>query len=106
MYLLYFYVPESHCEKVKTALFDAGAGKFNDYDCCCWQVKGRGQFRPLEKSNPFLGSKGRLEKVEEMKVEMICSDEIVKKIVTTLKKAHPYEEPAYGLIKMDNFEPL
>lgn len=95
MHKICFYVPESHLEQVKTAMFEAGAGKIGNYDCCCWQTKGEGQFRALDGSNPFLGEKNKIEKVEEYKVEMVCTDDVVTHVVTALKKAHPYEEPAY-----------
>lgn len=100
MFQLFFYVPETHLEPVKQSVFDAGAGKYNDYDCCCWQVKGSGQFRPLESSRPFIGEQGRIEKVEEYRVEMIVKDELLKGVVKALLAAHPYEEPAYGVLKL------
>lgn len=60
MYKLCYFVPESHLEVTKAALFDAGAGRVGDYDRCCWQVLGQGQFRPLPGSRPYLGEAGRL----------------------------------------------
>jgi hypothetical protein len=92
---LEFYVPETHLEEVKTALFEAGAGRIGDYDCCCWETLGNGQFRPLDGSKPFIGEQGRIEVVSEYKVEMVCPAELIEKIVNTLKEAHPYETPAY-----------
>ena len=62
MYSLVFYVPETHLEVVKEAVFLAGAGAIGDYDHCCWQAKGQGQFRPLEGSHPHLGTKDCIEK--------------------------------------------
>ena len=53
MYKIEFYTPESHLETVKKAMFEAGAGHLENYDCCCWQTRGIGQFRPLEGSNPY-----------------------------------------------------
>jgi hypothetical protein len=92
---LEFYVPETHLAEVKTALFEAGAGRIGDYDCCCWETLGNGQFRPLDGSQPFIGEQGRIEVVSEYKVEMVCPVELIEKIVNTLKEAHPYETPAY-----------
>lgn len=100
MYQLSFYVPETHLEEVKTALFAAGAGQFNAYDQCCWQVRGEGQFRPLAGSQPFLGETGHTEKVAEYKVEMVCSELRVKDIILTLLRVHPYEQPAYSVSKI------
>ena len=98
MKLLYFYVPETHLEQVKTALFSIGVGKFNNYDSCAFQYKGQGQFRPLEDSKPFIGDIGQIEQVIEYKLEMICDDSLVYKARDVLKKAHPYEEVAYGFL--------
>lgn len=101
MYKLCFFVPESHLEQVKTALFHAGAGKIGQYDCCSWQVKGEGQFRALSGSQPFLGKHGEIEKVDEYKVEMVCEPELIESAVSTLKQAHPYETPAYEVYKLE-----
>ncbi len=90
-----FYVPDSHLEKVKEALFAAGAGRLGNYDKCCWQVQGAGQFRPLEGSDPFLGRQGELERCAEWKVELLCEPERLEAAIEALKEAHPYETPAY-----------
>ncbi len=89
------YVPISHVEKVKAALFAAGAGRIGDYDCCAWQTEGLGQFRPLEGSSPFLGQTNQTESVREVKLEMVCAQDLWPKVVQALKNAHPYETPAY-----------
>ena len=89
MYKLTFYVPGSHLEEVKKALFDAGAGRYKNYDSCCWQTLGTGQFRPLDKSDPFIGTHGAIEKVEEYKVEMICGKEMITLVLKALLDAHP-----------------
>ncbi len=100
MYKLSFYVPETHLEPVKNALFAKGAGHYNAYDQCCWQVQGLGQFRPLTNSHPFLGQINQLEQVVEYKVEIICADAVIKDVVQTLLVTHPYEEPAYEIYKL------
>jgi len=100
MYKLCFYVPESHLELVKNALFSKGAGVYDQYDQCCWQVQGEGQFRPVANSQPFLGQINQLEKVDEYKVEMICRAASIKDVVLTLLNTHPYEEPAYEIYKI------
>ena len=103
MYKLSFFVPESHLEVVKEAVFAAGAGKIGDYDSCCWQVKGLGQFRALPGSHPFLGVQGVVEEVEEYKVEMVCDNTHIKSVLAALKTVHPYEEPAYEVVLLENF---
>ena len=102
MYKLCFYVPENATDLVKNALFEAGAGKIGDYDSCCWQTLGTGQFRPLDNSNPTIGQKGQVEAVVEFKVEMICDNKHIKAAIEALKKAHPYEEPAFDICKLED----
>lgn len=97
MYKLCFYVPESHLESVKQAVFDAGAGRMGDYEHCCWQVLGQGQFRPGVGADPFIGEPGKLERVAEYRVEMICEDDLIQPAVAALRQAHPYEEPAFDV---------
>jgi len=106
MYKLSFYVPKSHLEPVKNALFAKGAGHYKAYDQCCWQVAGEGQFRPLANSQPFCGAIGQLEKLVEYKVEMICNDALIKEVVQTLLNVHPYQEPAYDVYKIMTLEDL
>ncbi len=100
MFKLSFYVPESHLEAVKYALFEVGAGKIGNYDSCSWQTLGQGQFRALEGSDPYLGQQGIVETVVEFKVEMVCEDTLIKNALDALKQAHPYEEPAYDVVKL------
>lgn len=99
MYKIEFYVPFSHREIVKKALFTSGAGKIGNYEQCCWQIEGSGQFFPCSESHPHIGEKGELEILKEWKVEMVCDDEHIKKAVIALIKSHPYEEPAYNIVK-------
>ncbi len=103
VYKLSFFVPESDLETVKQALFDAGAGRIGDYDRCCWQVLGEGQFRPLEGSDPHIGSHGKVETVAEWKVELVCADQLINQVVSALRLAHPYEEPAFDVWKLETF---
>jgi hypothetical protein len=102
MYSLVFYVPESHLEEVKEALFDVGAGAIGDYEACCWQVKGQGQFRPNANANPFIGVKSELETLAEYRVEMVLELSLKEVAIKALKAAHPFEEVAYHLIKVES----
>jgi hypothetical protein len=95
MLKLVFFVPETHKEIVKQALFESGAGQYEGYDCCAWETLGQGQFRPLAGSQPFLGKMNQIETVDEYRVEMICSELVIKTALQALLKAHPYEVPAY-----------
>ncbi|MBN0986342.1 YqfO family protein [Amphritea pacifica] len=102
MYKLAFFVPQDNLEEVKQALFAVGAGRIGDYDCCCWQVKGLGQFRPLAGSNPHIGRQNLLQQVEEWKVELVCEDQLIQAAVSALKQAHPYEEVAYDVWQLSD----
>ncbi|MFJ3447829.1 NGG1p interacting factor NIF3 [Pseudomonas sichuanensis] len=95
MHKLAFFVPDSHVEVVKAAVFAAGGGRIGGYDHCAWQTLGQGQFRPLDGSQPYLGQAGQVEVVEEWKVELVVADGLIIQVVDALKRSHPYETPAY-----------
>ncbi len=95
MYSIIVYIPSSHLDQVKEAMFEAGAGKIGQYDRCCWQVVGEGQFRPLAQSNPYTGDEGEQNSVSEYRVEMICDLDHVAAVIRAMQDAHPYETPAY-----------
>lgn len=104
MYKLVFFVPDSHLESVKSAVFAAGAGYIGNYDQCCWQVAGQGQFRPLSGATPYLGQHDRLEAVQEYRVEMVCADDRIRAAIAALRAAHPYEEPAVDVWRLAELE--
>lgn len=104
MYKLCFFVPDSHLEPVKTAVFAAGGGRVGHYDNCCWQVQGQGQFRALVGSQPYLGQVGMLETVAEWKVEMVVADEFLHAAVKALKQAHPYQTPAFDVWRLSDMQ--
>lgn len=95
MYKLAFFVPVEDAESVKEAVFATGAGRIGDYEACCFQTAGQGQFRPIGGADPYIGRVGALSHVEELKVELVCEDARLEAAVAALKLAHPYEEPAY-----------
>ncbi len=101
MYKLNYYVPAEAKEKTKEALFSIGVGKFDNYEECCFESLGVGQFKPVAGANPHIGKLNTLERVSEYKVEMICSDALIRHAVKTLKEVHPYEEVAYEVFKME-----
>ena len=103
MYKLGFFVPDSHVETVKTAVFEAGGGRIGDYDHCAWQVLGQGQFRALDGSQPYIGQLGQVEVVDEWKVELVVADELIRAVVAALKLSHPYETPAYEVWRLEEF---
>ena len=95
LFRLDVYVPDSHVESVKQALFEAGAGRLGAYDRCCWQTEGAGQFRPLDGAHPFLGEPGRVERVKEWKLELVVEETALEAVLTALRRSHPYETPSY-----------
>ncbi|WP_372844856.1 NGG1p interacting factor NIF3 [Psychrobacter sp.] len=103
MYKLTVFVPDSALQQVKSALFAAGAGKIGDYEQCCWQVQGIGQFMPLTGSTPHIGTQDSLEKVDEWRVEMVVAEAHINDVINALKQAHPYETPAYDVIEVLDF---
>ena len=106
LFKIIFFVPESHLDVVKQAMFDAGAGRLGHYDMCAWQVKGEGQFRPLKGSNAYIGQENTLEKIAEYRVELIATKESLKRVINAMKYAHPYEEPAYDVFETVNIDLL
>lgn len=73
-----------------------------NYDQCCWQSKGVGQFRPLSGSNPFIGEQNRLEQLEEWRLEILLEESCMKDVIKALRESHPYEEPAFDLLLLEN----
>ncbi|GFR36117.1 Nif3-like dinuclear metal center hexameric protein [Thermobrachium celere] len=102
LYKLIVYVPVDYAEEVSSALFRAGAGHIGNYDMCSFNLKGKGTFRPLEGSNPFIGNKNIMESVDEIRIETIVREKDLKQVINALLKTHPYEEPAYDIIKLEN----
>jgi hypothetical protein len=102
MHKIIFYVPESHLDKVKEAAFAAGAGRLGGYERCCWQSKGQAEYLPKKGSHPYEGDQGKLSITEEYKVETLCDDHLVEKVIEAIKATHPYEEPGYEAWKMSH----
>lgn len=102
MFKLAFFVPLADAEAVKEAVFATGAGRIGDYEACCFETRGTGQFRPLAGADPHIGRVGDLERVEELKVEMVCEDHLIYAAVAALRLAHPYEEPAFDTWKLES----
>lgn len=100
MYKLTVFIPDTHLDVVKNALFNAGAGQIGNYSHCCWQVLGQGQFMPLAGNNAFIGETNQLESVSEWRVEMVVVEANIQAVIKALKMAHPYETPAYDVINL------
>lgn len=102
------FVPSSHADKVREALAKSGCGHVGDYDYCSFSAKGIGRFRPGEGTNPFIGEVpkkgeiGKIEQVEEDRIETICSSDKLKAVLEAVKKVHPYDEPAVDIYPLLN----
>jgi dinuclear metal center YbgI/SA1388 family protein len=96
------FAPASAVENLKTVLFAAGAGHIGNYSECSFEVKGLGNFKGAEDSNPTIGQPGQNTSAEEVRIEFIHPSHLQKKLVSAMIKAHPYEEVAYDLISLDN----
>lgn len=99
---IYTYVPTAHLDKVRDALFAAGAGNIGNYSECSFNAAGEGTFRGGEGADPFVGKPGERHTEEERKLELIFEAWNEKKIINALIKSHPYEEVAYEIISLDN----
>jgi len=99
MILVWVYVPLEHAEALKQAMFSAGAGQIGQYDHCAWQTLGQGQFRPLAGSQPSIGHHNVEQRLDELKIELVCSENTIVAVLDALLEAHPYETPAYGAIR-------
>jgi dinuclear metal center YbgI/SA1388 family protein len=96
------YIPESHLEVVRNALFEAGAGVIGNYDQCGFTASGTGSFRGNEITNPFRGEKGKIHFEKEIRFETILFSHLKDKAIKVLLEAHPYEEVAYDLYSLEN----
>jgi len=96
------FTPLSHADIVRKVLADAGAGHIGKYDSCSFSSRGTGRFRPLKGTKPFIGETGKVEAVEEEKIEVICEAKELKFILHQLRKIHPYEEPAIDIYPLLN----
>ena len=98
---LIVFVPPESLDAVRDALFEAGAGRIGGYERCSWYTEGTGTFLGGEGTEPVLGERGREERVREMRLETVFPADLHADVVAALRRAHPYEEPAfdvYGLL--------
>lgn len=94
------FAPRDAVDRLRMALGSAGAGRIGEYDLCSFETEGEGTFQGNERSNPAVGQRGRLERVPEVRLEMVCAGRAVPLLVETLRAFHPYEEPAYDVYEL------
>jgi dinuclear metal center YbgI/SA1388 family protein len=99
------YCPVEALEKVRIAMFDAGAGQMGAYDQCSFQVFGEGTFRALKGAIPYVGQVNKMHKEPEYRLEMVVPSSVSERVVDAMIKAHPYEEVAYDVVGLLNADP-
>lgn len=97
---LVVFVPEKNADEVRQALGEAGAGKIGEYSFCSYSLKGVGRFKPSDNANPHIGSAGKLEEVDEERIEVACEKEQAADIIKVIKAVHPYEEVVIDIYPM------
>lgn len=102
LFKLVVYVPASHLEEVRAAICTAGAGCIGKYADCSFRTRGTGTFRPGQNTNPFIGKTGELEEVDEFRLETVIYEQDLKQVLNSMHQAHPYEEVAYDLYRLEN----
>ena len=100
------FCPVDYADKVKGAMFEAGAGKIGNYDECSSNTKGMGTFRPSANAHPFSGNVGERNEEQEIKIETVFPFYQEEKILKALMQSHPYEEVAFDIVQLDNKHPL
>lgn len=99
---LVVFCPKNQADEVRTAIFEAGAGYIGNYDCCSFNVEGKGSFRAQENANPYVGEVGKIHVEEEVRIETIYPLFLENQIVSAVLKVHPYDEVAYDIYKLEN----
>lgn len=99
---LFTFVPVNEADKVRDALFEAGAGHIGNYSETSFNSQGFGTFKGNENSNPHVGEHGKRHQEDELKLEVIFPSWLHSNVVTALKAAHPYEEVAYDIVQLSN----
>ncbi len=94
------FVPESRVDAVSRAVFAAGAGRIGQYTSCSFRSTGTGTFFGEAGTNPVVGQAGRLELAPEVRLEVVTADVRAEAVVKALREAHPYEEPAFDLVRL------
>ena len=97
---LVVFVPAESLDAVRDALFDAGAGRIGDYERCSWYTQGTGTFRGGEGTSPSVGEAGREQRVAELRLETVFPAERQDEVLAALRRAHPYEEPAFDVYEL------
>lgn len=97
------FVPETHTAIVREEMGKAGAGKIGNYSFCSFSSKGVGRFKPESGAQPVIGIIGKLEEVNEERIEVTCERKNIKDVIEAMKKVHPYDEIAFDVYPLENY---
>ncbi len=98
---LVVFVPAAQVEEVAEAIFAAGGGRIGEYEKCSYRLSGEGTFFGTDATNPVVGKRGRLERVEEIRLEAVLPKRLVAEVTAAVRRSHPYEEPAFDVYPLD-----
>lgn len=101
-YKIAVYVPVNHADAVRNAIGVAGGGQLGNYAFCSFSSKGIGRFFPQDGARPAIGEVGKLEQVEEERIEVTCTEEVIHAVVAAIRRVHPYEEIAMDILELKN----
>jgi hypothetical protein len=97
---LVVFVPPEALDTVRDALFEAGAGRIGAYERCSWYTEGTGTFLGGEDTAPAIGERGQEERVRELRLETVFPAELHEQVIAAVRRAHPYEEPAFDVYEL------
>ena len=102
MYKVAVHVPVEHADKMRQVIGEAGGGKIGNYSYASFSVRGIGRVKPESGAHPAVGEMGVFEEVEEERIEFVCNEDCLDRVLTAVRSAHPYEEPAIDVVKLEN----
>ncbi|RCW45371.1 MULTISPECIES: Nif3-like dinuclear metal center hexameric protein [unclassified Halanaerobium] len=100
-YKFVVFVPENYIEEIKSAVYENGGGEIGKYSHSGFYLQGKGSFKPLEGSSPYIGSTGKISEVDEIRLETVVAEDKIDQVLKSVLKVHPYEEVAYDIYKID-----
>jgi len=103
-YKIVTFVPADAADKIRRLLGELGAGHIGNYDMVSFSVRGIGRFRPLAGAKPALGELGKIEEVEEERIETIVDEDALEYVVKSIEDAHSYEEPVIDVYKLEDID--
>src|SRR5271165_323880 len=102
-YKIVVYVPLANADHIREVIGQAGGGKLGKYSFCTFSTRGIGRFKPDEGAKPHIGTVGKIEEVEEERIEVTCDEAVVGNVIAAIKRVHPYEEVALDVWPLTNW---